>query len=231
MDLNITLCDDEKEQTDFLSNLLIKWAENNNHYIKIHTFKSSENFLFQYDDIKTDILISDIEMDKISGVALAKKIRENNHEMQIIFVSGYTDYITDGYDVEALNYLIKPVKEEKFFSVMNKAVEKLLKNEKFLTLETQDGFVRLPLYEIIYIESQRNYINVHGKENTISRITLKEIEKLLDHRFFKMGRSIIINLHYIHQTTKDFIILTNGEKITMVRGYYDKINRAFIENV
>ena len=86
---------------------------------------SSEQFLFEQAYDRTQILFLDIEMEKMDGIALAREIRKHNRQMQIIFVTGYMEYIQEGYDVEALHYLLKPVSQEKIDSVLDRAVERL----------------------------------------------------------------------------------------------------------
>jgi len=104
--LNIVLCDDENAEVDYLTGLVRKWAAMQELCINISDFPSAESFLFAYEDDKAvDILLLDIQMGGMDGVALAKKVRASNKEVQIIFITGYMEYIADGYDVEALHYL------------------------------------------------------------------------------------------------------------------------------
>ena len=76
-------------------------------------------------------------MGAMDGVTMARKLRQDNQTVQIIFITGYADYISDGYEVDALHYLMKPIQEEKFFTVLDRAVTKLIKNEKFLNIISQ----------------------------------------------------------------------------------------------
>ena len=134
--LHTTLCDDERAEIANLASLVNKWATMGGIDVKITNFESAESFLFHYEDNKAvDILLLDIQMKIMDGVALARKIRKEDKNMQIVFITGYMDYIADGYDVEALHYLLKPVAEEKLFLVLNRAVEKLNKNGQMLTLQ------------------------------------------------------------------------------------------------
>lgn len=102
-------------------------------------------------------------MGVMDGVAMARKLRRENDTVQIVFVTGYSDYIAEGYEVEALHYLLKPVKEEKLSAVLERAVEKLCKNEKVLNLENAGELLRIPVYQIRYIDVQGNHKD--GVEN------------------------------------------------------------------
>lgn len=84
--------------------------------VKTSDFSSAEAFLFKYEEDKSfDILLLDIQMKAMDGVELAEKIRENNDGVQIVFITGFTDYFSRGYDLSAFHYLIKPVKKRKVF--------------------------------------------------------------------------------------------------------------------
>lgn len=199
MKLSIAICDDEQKQTDYLKITVAEWARINRHLCDIRTFPSAEAFLFYYGgDKSADILLLDIEMGNINGIELAKRVRADNSAVQIIFVTGYQEYIADGYEVEALQYILKPVDTEKLCSTLDRALVKLKKNEKTLLLTLTEGTVRIPLHEIRYIEAQKNYVIVRTGEDITVRSTLSGIEKELDEVFFKTGRSFIIYKYKEH---------------------------------
>ena len=168
-------------------------------------------------------------MGDMNGVTLAKNIRKKSETVQIIFITGYSDYISDGYDVAALHYLMKPLKAEKLFEVLNRAAVKIKKDEKTLTVRTEEETFRIPIREIKYIDVCKNDITIHAKRDITVRKTLSEIEKELDGRFFRTGRQSIINLDYVRRTTKNSVTLAGGEEIPLPRGAYEAINRAIIE--
>ena len=225
----IAICDDLESDRDYLKDLLNKWAINNSHLLNIDTFSSAESFLFHYEETKDyDILLLDIEMGLMDGVSMAKKIRQDNDAVQIIFITGYSDYIAEGYEVNALHYLIKPVKEEKLFSVLERAIEKVNKNDVVLNLETANGMVRVPIYQIRFAEVFGNYVTIHANDDVVVKMTLNEVEKLLDERFYRVGRSVIVNLNEVSRVTKTEIKLLDGTSIHLPRGAYDGVNRAII---
>ena len=223
----IAICDDSQADTEYLTTLVKEWAKDRTAIIK--TFPSAEAFLFKYAEEKDfDILLLDIEMGKMDGVTMAKAIRQDNESVQIVFITGYSEYIADGYDVAALHYLIKPVKTEQLLSVLDRAAERLKKNEKELLLKTADETVVMPVREIRYLDVQQNYVTVHGKTDVTVKRTLGEFEKELDERFFRLGRSYIVNLTCVRRISKTEVILTDGSAIPLPRGQYDALNRAII---
>ena len=225
----IAICDDLESDRDYLKDLLNKWANDYSHLLNVDTFSSAESFLFHYEEAKDyDILLLDIEMGLMDGVSMAKKIRQDNDAVQIIFITGYSDYIAEGYEVNALHYLMKPVKEEKFFSVLERAIEKISKNDVVLNMDSANGMVRVPIYQIRFAEVFGNYVTIHANDEVVVKMTLNEIEKLLDERFYRVGRSVIVNLNEVSRVTKTEIKLLDGTSIHLPRGAYDGVNRAII---
>ena len=134
----IAICDDLATDRKYLSSLCEIWGRHNSYHIQISEFTSAENFLFNYAEKKDfDILLLDIEMGAMDGVTMARKLRQDNQTVQIIFITGYSDYISDGYEVDALHYLMKPLQEEKLFTVLDRAVTKLIKSERILNIISQ----------------------------------------------------------------------------------------------
>lgn len=176
MTYKIAVCDDSVADASYISALVKSWAETAGAQAKLEVFPSAEAFLFSYSENKNyDILLLDIEMESMDGVSLAREIRKGNEAVQIIFITGYSDYILEGYEVSALHYLMKPVDEGKLFSVLERAAERLARNEKTLLLEHAGEAVLVPLYEIRYIEVRQNYVTVHAKGDFTVKRTLADI--------------------------------------------------------
>ena len=232
MKVNFAICDDSVVDSNYVKELVTQWSNDKKYQVNIDIFSSAEAFIFHYVENKEyDVLLLDIEMGNMDGVTLARQIRKSNKSVQIVFITGYSDYIAEGYDVEALHYLMKPLKKEKLFDVLDRAVNKIMQNEKHLVLNTFDEMIRIPLHEIIYIDVDRNYVTVHSNKDYTVKKTLAEIEKELDERFFRIGRSAIINLKYISRVTKTDVYLNNGIILQLPRGIYEALNRAIINEM
>ena len=229
MKYKIAICDDSDADRKYILNMVERWATSAGHVVHNDTFSSAENFLFHYaEESDYDILLLDIEMGVMDGVTMAKQLRGSNDTVQIIFITGYSDYILEGYEVAALHYLMKPVKEEKLCSVLDRAVEKLSKNEKILNFGIGGEMVRVPIYQIRYADVFGNYVTIHAMSDVKVKMTLGELEKQLDERFYRVGRSCIVNLTQVSRVTKTEIKLIEGTVIPFPRGAYDGINRAII---
>ena len=229
MNCKIAICDDSGADRQYVSDMVNSWSADRGHTVHVDVFPSAESFLFRYDESGDyDILLLDIEMGAMDGVALARQLRQRSDTIQIVFITGYSDYISEGYDVAALHYLIKPVKEEKLRLLLDRAAEKLTKNEKVLHFESGGEMVRVPIYRIRYAEVFGNYITIHAASDIKVKMTLLGLEKQLDERFYRVGRSALVNLTQISRVTRAEIRLSDGTAIPLPRGAYDDVNRAII---
>ncbi len=228
----IAVCDDNPADAGYVADIIRRWAQARAVLMEIERFPSAEAFWFQYEENRCyDILFLDIEMEPegMNGIELAAKLRKNDSSIQLVFVTGYMEYIADGYDVEALHYLLKPVTEEKLGSVLARALARVKAREKELFLQTTDGSVRVLNSEIRYLEVQRNYVTIHAAEEYTVKRTLGDLEKELDESFFRTGRSFIVNLRFVRKITKTQVFLKDGAQVPLSRGLYEGINRAMIQ--
>ena len=231
MAYRVAIVDDSTKDAEFVKGILHSWAEQRQANIQAEVFPSAEAFLFRYaEDKDWDILLLDIEMGAMDGVTMAKRVRQDNEAVQIVFITGYSDYIAEGYEVAALHYLMKPVNREKLLTVLDRAMEKRKQEERCLNLEAYGEMVRLPFYEIRYLDVHQNYVTVHAKADYTVKRTLGDFEKELDDRFCRVGRAMILNLKYIQRVTKTEVRLSDGTVLPLPRGAYEPLNRAIIQH-
>ena len=230
MAYRIAICDDDGAQSEYIKNLVTAWASGADVTAHVSVFHAGQALLFAGCDA-FDIFLLDIEMPGISGIDLAKTLREQNDTAVIVFITGYADYIAEGYDVSALHYLMKPLDKEKLFSVLDKARHVLGKREACLLLESGKETHRIPLKEIRYIEVSANYVTVHASDDVTAKKTLSEVETQLDERFARAGRSFVVNLSYVRRVTKHEVVLSTDERVPLSRGMYEPLNRAIIERM
>ena len=231
MAYRVAIVDDSIKDAEFVQGILNSWADQRQVNIQAEVFPSAEAFLFRYaEDKEWDILLLDIEMGAMDGVTMAKRVRQDNEAVQIVFITGYSDYIAEGYEVAALHYLMKPVNKDKLFAVLDRALEKRKQEERCLNLEAYGEMVRIPFYEIRYLDVHQNYVTVHAKVDYTVKRTLGDFEKELDDRFCRVGRGVILNLKYIQRVTKTEVRLSDGTVLPLPRGAYEPLNRAIIQH-
>lgn len=232
MPYKIAVCDDNEAHARHIEGLTFQWARQNGAQVTIRFFPSAEAFLFAFEEEKDfDLLLLDVEMGGMDGVSMARVVRQEDEHVQIVFISGYADYIAEGYEVSALHYLTKPLNQEKFFAVLDRAAKRVRQSEPQLTLELAGETARVAMEQIRYLEVFHNYVTIHaGRDYTVKR-TLSELETKLDGRFFRIGRSCILNLGYVRRATRQSVELTDGSVIPLPRGQYEKLNRAIIQQM
>ncbi len=229
MALTVAIVDDSHADSEYVEKYVRAWAAEREIALHTECFPSAEAFLFRYEEkADFDLLLLDIEMDGMDGVSMARRIRRADGRVQIVFITGYSDYIAEGYEVAALHYLVKPLQPQKLYAVLDRAVERLAQEEHCLDLSLPGETVRIPLREICYIDVRQNYVTVHaGREYTL-RMTLSEVSDRLDERFFRIGRGAIVNLRFVRRVTRTEVHLADGNCLLLPRGAYEPLNRAII---
>lgn len=226
----VAICDDCEPDRAYLSALVEDWASAEGNQAAVRAFPSAEAFWFYYEEQKDfDILLLDIEMGRQNGVELAGKVREDNAGVQIVFVTGFPDFLEEGYEVAALHYLMKPVSAQKLSAVLDRAAANLAKPEKRLRVSFDRQSVFVPLDRILYIEAQKQYVRIHTEDGDYRmKASLGEMEEALDEYFLKCQRSFLINLRHVVRIGNKSAFLKNGEEIPISRGMAEEIGRAVI---
>lgn len=164
----------------------------------------------------------------MDGMALARKLRSLPLDRQplIIFVTGYERYVYQAFDVEAFQYLVKPVDEGRFADVFRRAAEKLsvLEKQRQRTLLVQyAGSSRvIPLENIRYVESHGHKLLLHLKEGTVEYYgKIGELEQELGGQFARIHKGYLVNLRHVEEYARGQVTLTGGEKLTISKYKYD----------
>lgn len=230
--IRIAICDDEPAQHKYLQELIDIWGKKNGHIVSVRTFDSAEAFLFTYSEDKSfDILLLDIKMKSMDGVALAREIRKDNDTLQIIFITGFTDYILEGYEVSALHYLTKPVNERKLLETLDRALARLQAPFRMLLFQKSSGNIRIPADDIYFAEAFSHHVTLHTKDEQLEfNMRLADMEKKLGDGFFRCHRSYIVGMKHVRKVTRTAIVLESGISIPLSRALYDKTNQIFIQS-
>lgn len=228
---HLAICDDEAVQRKYLSRAAADWGSREGHEIRIDTFESAEGFLFHYEEDKSyDILLLDIEMGGMDGIQLARKIRTDNEQLQIIFITGYEEYIAEGYEVEALHYLLKPLDERKLAAALERAARRLDKTEPALLFTADGESFRIAVSDILFAEAYGHTTVIVSRRGRFElRETLDRTQQKLGADFVRTHRSCAVNLRAVKRITKDSAVLEDGSCVPLSRRLYQQVNHAFIE--
>ena len=231
MNIRIAMCDDEQRQRDYMTLLVEKWAAQSNIKLHIDQYESAEQFkLMREESAPHDILLLDIQMDGQDGVSLAKELRALRENLIIIFITGLPDFLHEGYDVSALHYLMKPVDENKLFSVLDRAAKQATKAGRQLLLPVEGEMMRVSVADIMYIESFAHYLEIALTSGTVTvKMPTYKLEQQLGAGFVRCHRSYLVGMRHVSKITKTDVVLDNGKAIPLSRRLYGGVNEVFIE--
>lgn len=227
--IKIAICDDEKIACSLLAQsvsfIMDAWKEN----YEIACFLSAAELLQSSHCF--DIFLLDIQMPIQDGLELAKKIRETGNQSCIIFVTALEEYVYDAFEVEALDYICKPVDDTRLKKALHRAIRKLKENkDTALFIQTKNWCKSVKLSSIYYCEVINRKLYLHTQSGVITYYsTLEDIEKQLDYRFVRCHRSYFVNLDYLLEYANDQITVENGEKVPVSRLRHQAVMEAMLQ--
>jgi DNA-binding response regulator len=234
--MRAAVCEDVLEEAQWLSDMIRKWYDDKGIAGEISIFEDAAEFLFAREDYSFDVLFLDIKMPGKNGISLAKHLRRLGDDMPIIFVTGEREYILEGYEVEALHYLIKPVQEKKIFECLERVYRNAAQQEAYVILTGDMGVVKVLQKDIYYIEvfgHDMKYVTRHGE--FFKTGSLKEaLSELSEQDFVSCYRGIAINIRYIWRIEKDKLYMAEEPRgfektVPVSRRMYKQVNQKFIE--
>lgn len=232
MVIRIAVVEDEEAQAKFVERKLQTKADEKNIHIVLTRIESAEEYLFKYTQAGVfDIIFLDICMNGMNGMELAKNIRKYDRDVMIVFLTGVSDYVFEGYEIGAVRYLLKPVDDQKLEDTLNVCMEDLrVKAEDFVTFKYLGESLKISRGDIVCILVEGHYVKMITKDKIYEwKDSLSNVIRKLDQdRFTFANRSAIVNLEYVCRITREECVLETGDKIPVSRGAYAPLNEAFI---
>lgn len=184
-----------------------------------------------------DLIFLDIQMPGINGIDFARGIPRNT---LIIFTTAYSEYALDSYEVDAIDYLVKPIEADRFRKSVDKAISyhTLLMNEEkekieditedFFFVKSERKYLKVSYKDILFVEGLKDYVVIHLKgKRIITKMSLRMMQELLPDRiFFRINRSYIVNLQHIDSFDNNDIFIADQE-IAIGNGYRDSFFQIF----
>lgn len=220
--MKIAIVDDEPLFISQIEECIEMYQQSHSVTFSFSSFTSAEEVLFHLHEF--DVFFLDIQMGGMNGIQLAKTIRKEVGDAQIIFVTNEPNFIFDGYQLQALNYLLKPIQREQVFYCLDKLYEG---DTKSLIVQVDKVTKHIKLKDILFIESDGHYVEIHADQIYRIKQTLDAVKEELDDNFIQIHRSYIVQIGKIQELNKDNIQV-NNEIIPIARGKYKEVYSAFI---
>lgn len=231
--VRLAVVEDEVQLHDYYGKMLEAWGKARKIRLSVTFVESAEEYLFKYDrQNEFDILFLDVCMKDMNGMELAHAVRKFDRRVQIVFLTGKTEYVFEGYEIGAVRYLVKPVEENELAKALDACMEKLDGGrDDYLAIKYHGENLRLSRSEIVCIKVDGHYLHMQTTDRVYEwKASLKEMMDKLDaERFAMANRSVIVNLEFVDKITREECILENGEAVAVSRGAYGPLNDAFMK--
>lgn len=210
--MNIAVFDDDKNDRELLTGLICQCCDSNIWNGKLVEFSSGESIINSFVPGDFDIYFLDIYMGGITGVEIAKKIREQDENAIFIFTTSSEEFYRDGFDVGAIHYLVKPVNYANVEEAMNRCIKVIGEFARQIEIKVGKNKIKINLANIQYIEVLGNACHIHtGRNEIITYTPLNDLEKLINEKsFLRCHRSFLVNMRAIIQKTSEGLIMENG---------------------
>lgn len=230
--MKIAIVDDEKQMTHLIESYLLRYSKERNTHFKVDIFNNPLEFLSNYTG-DYDLILMDIQMPGLNGIETAKELRCIDASVVLMFITNMMQYAIHGYEVDAIDFVVKPISYGDFVLKMQKASRYVDRNKnKKISLNTSEGIVQLDVTDIHYVEVIRHdliYHTVHGQYKV--RGSLREAEKaLLDFHFTRSNHCYLVNLKYVEAVSGNLLRVA-GEELVMSRNKKNDVLLEFAKYV
>lgn len=231
--IRIAIVEDQEQERTALLDKIKRYQDENHVEFEISVFQDGMDFIQNY-RCDQDVILMDIDMPKLNGFDTAIKVREKDENVILIFITNLQSYVYKGYQVGAMDYILKPVHYPDL-SMRLKACEKKLskKTENSLVINSKTGMEKIPVSEIVYLESVGHDIILHllDKDITYRGPSMKELEKeLVPNGFYRSNHCYIVNLRYCEKIEGNTLII-KGKPLEISRskksGFVTELSEYF----
>lgn len=232
--IRVGIVEDEAEQADLLEGYLARYGGERGEQFQVTRLPDGMDLVDDYKG-QYDIILLDIQMRHLDGMAAAEKIRKVDTDVVIIFITSTVRYAVQGYSVDALGYVLKPVPYTQFSQIFEKAIARVQARQQhtYIQVAVAEGQIRLDCSTICYIESQRNHVILHcSGRDYVTAGPLKRFEELLSgHGFCKCHNAFLVNLSFVEAVNREEVVLTDRTTLSVSRARKKEFMAALAENI
>lgn len=209
----IAIVEDEQEYAEQLQTFLEQYGDEHNLRFKVTVFGDGAEILEEYQPIY-DLILLDIEMPQVNGMDAAERIRNQDQDVVMMFITNIASYAIRGYEVGALDYVMKPITYYGFAMRLGRALKRVKQREqKEILLPLADGVKKLQIQQIYYVEVQNRILHFHTDEGEyLIRGTMQKVEEeLAGYSFAKCNHWYIVNLRHVTEVRKNIVVVAGHE--------------------
>ena len=226
MQLNIGIVEDEPHFTEDLKKHIDCWQAQNYCAVKVQAFGSCHDFL-SCAGKKFDVVFLDIQLPDGTGVELAKTLRRGQYKGEIVFLTAFKEYVFEGYQVRALNYLLKPTGYEPVRECLD-TVFSALHDENYI-YRYRDEIIKIPYHDILYLTSAGHRIVIFTKERTyLQTDLLRNVIHYLPQQFAQCHRTTVVNMHHVIQIRSKELVLSDKSVLPVSESYLGSVRSTFV---
>ncbi|MCH3909195.1 MAG: LytTR family DNA-binding domain-containing protein [Bacilli bacterium] len=216
--MKLVFVDNEESQLKTLVGFVTQFEKDNSLKLNVVCFSNAFDLIEKYDG-DYDAIFMDINMPLLDGMTAAKKIRLIDEKVNIVFITNLAQYAIDGYKVNALDYVLKPLSYFEFSVELKKILAKNAQKSSFILIKSKDVLKKIASEDIYYCDIFKHEVCVHSKEGDYTfRGALKDIEEKVDPKLFSRANSgALVNLSCVSEIVANFAMLTNGGKVEISR--------------
>ena len=237
MELKIAICDDDRADRDRIANLVDDYLKDNNISADVKVFNHPDSLIEECEEFRPHIYVLDIVMPMVTGIEAARELRWNQPDAQIIFATSESSFALESFDVNPINYILKPVQKDKLYSTLDMAISRVdLENDKSIVIKVKGGYQTLRIDDILYIEYRNHVVSYHLHSGEVVspptlRIGFSEYleENHKGQLFVRCHESIAVNISSIDKLTKTDITLRNKEVIPVSKSRYSQVMEAYMD--
>lgn len=231
--MRICFCDDEASTRSQFERMAAAWAEQRREAAELQLYNSAEQLLFEVgqpeaQELAFDLILLDIQMGGMDGITLARQLRAQDKRVTLAFLTAAREYVFEGYEVQAVRYLLKPMQQEKVFELLDLARQNL-QEQPSLILNCADEKKKLYLSQIAAIEAQGHYLIFYTTTGQLQqKASLSSLAGHLGDSFVMSHRSFYVNLAHLLRISRTECTLDTGLTVPVSRGAYKNLNEQFI---
>lgn len=229
----IAVCDDQTEELDMLKELLDRWQRERRTFLRFKTFRSAACLLDAAAKEKFTLYLLDVMMPGMDGMAAAREIRSFDDVAEIVFLTASSEFAYESYGVRALNYLLKPIREEMLFPILDRLLQKTLEPNDGLTLKSGSTLIRILFSQLAYVEVNGKHLYFNLTDGSVREVsgTLKEYAPLLLERgeFMQVHRSYIVNMYQAETLSPTGILTFSGKSLPVSRRLYPQLQKNYMK--